>query len=56
MNLFIKQTHRLKEQSYGYQEKRVGVGEDRLGVWDWHVHTGIFKIKWDKNLISKIYK
>ena len=21
-----------------------GVGRDRLGVWDWHVHTTIFKI------------
>ena len=23
--------------------KRIG-GRDRLGVWDWHVHTAIFKV------------
>ena len=45
MNLFTKQkqTHRLREQTYGYQGGRVGV-RDRLGIWDWHVHTAIFKI------------
>ena len=45
INLFTKQkqTHSLREQIYGYQEWRVA-GRDRLGVWDWHVHTAIFKI------------
>ena len=45
MNLFTKQkqTHRLRERTYGYQRGRVG-GRDRLGVWDWHVHSAIFKI------------
>ena len=35
MNLFTKQkqTHRLREQTYGYQEGRAA-GRDRLGVWD----------------------
>ena len=35
MNLFTKQkqTHRLREGTYGYQGGRVG-GRDRLGVWD----------------------
>ena len=35
MNLFTKQkqTHRLRERTYGYQRGRVG-GRDRLGVWD----------------------
>ena len=35
MNLFAKQkqTHRLREQTYGSQEGRVA-GRDRLGVWD----------------------
>ena len=44
MNLFIKekQTHRLREQTDSYQGGRVA-GE-RLGVWDWHVHTAIFKM------------
>ena len=34
MNLFKKQkqTHRLREQIYGYQGE--GGGRDRLGVWD----------------------
>ena len=35
MNLFTKQkqTHRLREQTYGYQGKRMG-GRDKLGVWN----------------------
>ena len=35
MNLFTeqKQTHRLREQTYGYQGGRVG-GSDKLGGWD----------------------
>ena len=35
MNLFTKQkqTHRLREQTYGYEGGRVG-GRDRLEVWD----------------------
>ena len=42
MNLFIKQkqTHRLREGNYGYQQGRVA-GRDRLGVWDWHTHCYI---------------
>ena len=42
MNVFTKQkeTHRLREQTYGYQEEE----RDRLGVWDWYVHTAVFKI------------
>ena len=44
MNLFTqkKQTHRLRERIYGYQGGRVG--GDRLGVWDWHVNSAMFKI------------
>ena len=36
MNLFTKQKHRLREQTYGYQGmgKRHGEGRDKLGVWD----------------------
>ena len=35
MNLFAKekQTHRLRELTYSYQQERVG-GENTLGVWD----------------------
>ena len=42
---YSQKGHRLKdlrEQIYGYQGERVW-GRDRLGVWDWHVHTGKFK-------------
>ena len=36
MNLFTKQKHRLREQTYGYQGmgKGHGEGRDKLGVWD----------------------
>ena len=46
MNSFTKQkqTQRLREWTYGYQGWRVEE-RDRLEVWDWHVHTTIFKIK-----------
>ena len=41
MNLLTeqKQTHRLREQTCSEGE----CGRDRLGVWDWHVHTTMFK-------------
>ena len=43
MNLSTKQkqTHRLRKQTYGYQRGKVG--GSKLGVWDWHVHTAVFK-------------
>ena len=44
MNLFTKQkeTHRLRKQ-HGYQRGNVE-RRDKLGVWDWHIPTTIFKI------------
>ena len=33
MNLFTKQTHRLRKQTYGYQRGKIG-GRDKLGGWD----------------------
>ena len=36
-----KQSHRLGEPPYGYQSISEG---DRLEVWDWNIHTAIFKI------------
>ena len=40
-----KQTHVLREETYGYKELGGSMARrDRLGVWDWHVHTVIFKI------------
>ena len=46
MNLFIKQkqTYRLRGWTCSYWEQGKGGEEDRLGVWDWHAHTAIFKI------------
>ena len=43
IHLFIeqKQTHRLKKQTWLSEGK--GEEEGRLGVWDWHVYTAIFK-------------
>ena len=45
MNLFTKQkqTHRLRKQTYGYQRVNV-VERDKLGAWDLHTHTTIYKI------------
>ena len=31
INLFMKQTHRFREGTYGYQR---GEGRDKLGAWD----------------------
>ena len=36
MNLFMKQIHRHRKQTYGYQRGKLGGGRrDRLRVWDW---------------------
>ena len=45
MNLFTKQkqTHRFQNQIYGYQRGNVGE-QDKLGSWDWHTHTTMYKI------------
>ena len=40
-----KQTHRLREEIYDYGGGSRSGGRDRLGVWDKHVHTVIFKIE-----------
>ena len=32
MNLFTKQTHRHRKQTYGYQKGKKG--RDKLGIWD----------------------
>ena len=47
VNLFTKckQTHRLRERIYGCHGGRMGK-RDRLRVWNWHVHTAVFKIEW----------
>ena len=45
MNVYAKQkqNHRHRKQAYAYQ-KGEGWGEDKLGVWDQHIHTTIYKI------------
>ena len=30
-------------QTYGYQGRNMG-GSDKLGDWDWHTHTTIYKL------------
>ena len=42
---YLQNRNRLTDSEWtdGYQGERVG-GRGRLGVWDWHVHTAIFKI------------
>ena len=44
MNLYTKQkqTHRLRKQTSGNQRGKVG--RDKLGVWDSHINTTIYKI------------
>ena len=39
MNLFTKQknSHRCRKQTYGYPGGKWG--GDKLGDWDWHIHT-----------------
>ena len=45
MNLFTRQeqSHILREWTYDYWGG-ISEGRDRLGVYDWHVHTFIFKL------------
>ena len=43
MNLFTKQKQTHRKPTYSYEGERVA-GRDRLGVWDLHVHTSVFKI------------
>ena len=44
MKLFTKekQTHRHRKQTWLLKGK--GWGRDKLGVWEWHIHTTIYKI------------
>ena len=39
-----KQTHRYRKQTYGYQRAQWGLERDKLGVWDSHIRTTIYKI------------
>ena len=39
-----KQTHRYRKQTYGYQRAQWGLERDKLGVWDSHIYTTIYKI------------
>ena len=51
MNLFTKQkySHSCRKQTYGYQGGKEG--RDKLGDWDWHIHTTIYKIITNKDLL-----
>ena len=37
-----EKTHKLRKQIYGYQRGKVE-GRDKLGGWDEHIHTIIYK-------------
>ena len=43
INLFIKQTHRFRERTYGCQGEKVG-GKGKLGSLDVQVHSAAFKM------------
>ena len=47
IKLFTKQTHRLRKQIYG--------GGNKLGCWDQHIHTTIYKIGFSWWLSGKEY-
>ena len=32
-----------RKQAYGYQRRKVGGRESKLGVGEWHIHPTIFK-------------
>ena len=45
MNVYAKQkqTYSYRKQTSGYQRGKVS-GRDKLGIWDQHTHTTIYKI------------
>ena len=51
MNLSTKQkqTHRHRKQTYGYQRGKLG--RDKLGVWGEQIHSTIYKIVNNKDLL-----
>ena len=51
MNLFTKQksSHRCREETYGSQGGKEGA--DKLGDWQWHMHTIIYKTDTNKDLL-----
>ena len=43
MNPYAKQKrHRLRDQTYGHCNRKGWW--DKLGDWDWHIYTAIYKI------------
>ena len=44
-NLFTKQKQiqRFQNQTYGYQRRNTG-RKEKLGGWEWLIHTSIYKI------------
>ena len=57
MNLFAdqKQTHRFYKQTYGDQKRRVKE-KDGLEVWDWHIHTVVYRMtgQWEHAALPNI--
>ena len=48
MNLFTKQTHRHRKQTYGYQRGKVGVG----GI-NWEFGINVYTLLYIKYIINK---
>ena len=43
--IYLQSRHRLTdfENKHCYQRQKVWGVEDKLGIWDWHIHTTIYK-------------
>ena len=46
-----KLDHRRRKQACGYQGRKRG--REKLGDWDWHIHTTIYKIGRNKKLLYR---
>ena len=45
-----KETHKHREQSHGHQRVK-GEERDKLGVWDWHIHSARYNIDNQQGLL-----
>ena len=48
MQTHLQNRNKLRKWIYGYGVRGRG---DRLGIWDWHVHTAVFKADNNKDLL-----
>ena len=55
MNLFTKQkkSHRRRKQTYGHlYDQREQWRRDKLGDWNWHIHTPLYIKIINNNLLN----